>query len=112
LVHAVATIAGENHRVRLTAQAGERAIPALPILVGFAMPQHAEMSSPIQPAPARGISLVNEIAAAPVITSDEAAGANVTSQSRTFTDAALSASPGSWNLPATGVAPGAPAEKK
>jgi hypothetical protein len=60
----------------------------------------------------RGISLVNEIAAAPVITSEEAAGANVTSQSRTFTDAALSASPGSWNLPAGGVAPGAPAEKK
>jgi len=112
LVHAVATIAGENHRVRLTAQPGERAIPALPILLGFGMPQHAEMSSPIRPAPARGISLVNEIAAAPVITSDEVAGANVTSQSRTFSDAALSASPGSWNLPAGGIAPGVPAEKK
>jgi hypothetical protein len=46
----------------------ERAIPALPIMLGFGMPQHAEMSSPIEPAPTRGVTLINEIAAAQVIT--------------------------------------------
>lgn len=111
LVHAVATIAGENHRVRLSTQLGERAIPALPILLGFGMPAHAEMSSPIRPAPAGGITLVNEIAAAPVITSDAVEGCKVETTGRTLTDAALRASPGSWGLPASGIAPGGPAGK-
>jgi hypothetical protein len=106
LVHAVATIAGENHRVRLTSQPGERAIPALPVLFGFGMPDHAEMASPIRPAPMRGVTLVNEIAAAPVITSETARDSKVETTGRNFTDAALRASPGSWNLPASGVAPG------
>jgi hypothetical protein len=106
LVHAVATIAGENHRVRLSTQLGERAIPALPILFGFGMPAHAEMSSPIRPAAANRVTLVNEIAAAPVITSDLATGSKVETAGRTFTDAALRASPGSWGLPANGIAPG------
>ncbi|MBI2512112.1 MAG: hypothetical protein HYV96_09035 [Opitutae bacterium] len=111
LVHAVATIAGENHRVRLSPQLGERPIPALPILFGFGMPAHAEMSSPIKPAPARGITLVNEIAAAPVITSDTIADCKIESRSRTFTDAALRASSGSWGLPPSGIATGAPDKK-
>jgi hypothetical protein len=106
LVHAVATIAGENHRVHLSTQLGERAIPALPILVGFGMPAHAEMSSPIRPAAAKGIALINEIAAAPVITSDTVAECKVETTGRTFTDAALRASPGSWGLPASRIAPG------
>ena len=109
LVHVVATIAGENHRVRLTAMPGERAIPALPILVGFGMPQHAEMSSPILPAPAKNITLINEIAAAPVITSDLAVDCKVESTGRKFTDAELRKSPGSWGLPPNGIAPGGPA---
>lgn len=106
LVHAVATIAGENHRVGLSTQLGERAIPALPILVGFGMPAHAEMSSPIRPAPAKNITLVNEISAASVITSDTVADCKIETTGRTFTDAALRASPGSWGLPASGIAPG------
>jgi hypothetical protein len=106
LVHAVATIAGDNHRVHLTAQPGEHAIPALPILLGFGMPDHAEMSSPIKPAPARHVTLVNEIAAAPVITSDLATDCKVETTGRRFTDAALQTSPGSWGLPANGIAPG------
>jgi hypothetical protein len=110
LVHAVATIAGENHRVRLSTQLGERPIPALPILFGFGMPAHAEMSSPIRPAPARGITLSNEIATATVITSDTVTDCKVETVGRTFTDAALRASPGSWGLPANGIAPGG--EKK
>jgi hypothetical protein len=112
LVHAVATIAGENHRVRLAAQLGERPIPALPIMLGFGMPAHAEMSSPIKPAPTSRITLTNEIAAAPVITSDAMTECNVESKGRTLTDAALCASPGSWGLPPSGIAPGPPNSKK
>lgn len=106
LVHAVATIAGENHRVRLSTQLGERAIPALPILFGFGMPAHAEMSSPIRLAAAKSITLLNEIAAAPIITSDTVTDCKVETTGRTFTDATLRASPGSWGLPASGIAPG------
>ncbi|MBE2203406.1 MAG: hypothetical protein IAE94_03560 [Chthoniobacterales bacterium] len=105
-VHAVATIAGENHRVRLSAQTGERPIPALPILFGFGMPEHAEMASPILPAPTRNVTLINEIAAAPVITSDLVFDEKIESASRTISDAELRVSPGSWGLPANGVAPG------
>jgi hypothetical protein len=100
LVHAIATIAGENHRVRLSAQHGERAIPALPIMLGFAMPDHAEMSSPIRPAPTSGITLINEIPAAIVITSDQLKDPKVETPGRTFTDAALRANPGPWGTPA------------
>jgi hypothetical protein len=96
LVHAVATIAGKNHRVRLTAQAGERAIPALPILVGFGMPDHAEMASPIRPAPAVAITLVNEIAAAPLITSDTVTDCRIETTGRTYSDTKLRQSPGEW----------------
>ncbi len=106
LVHAVATIAGENHRVRLSAQLGERAIPAIPILFGFGMPEHAEMASPIKPAPARGVSLVNEIAAAPVICGDTLVDARLETAGRRVEEAALLASPGSWGLPANGIANG------
>lgn len=106
LVHAVATLAGENHRVRLSLQPGERAIPALPILVGFGMPAHAEMSSPIRPAPAKNLTLRNEIAVASIITSDTVADCRIETTGRIFTDAELRASPGSWGLPANGIAPG------
>ena len=112
LVHAVATIAGENHRVRLSAQLGERAIPAIPILFGFGMPEHAEMASPIKPAPARAITLVNEISAAPVISSDTLVDSKLESAGRRLEDAALLASPGSWGLPANGIAPGGSAPAK
>lgn len=106
LVHYLATIAGEHHRVHLTVQAGERAIPALPIMVGFGMPEAAEMSSPIKPAAAKGITLVNDIAAAVIITSDQQTDSKIETAGRTFTDAALRASPGPWNLPANGIARG------
>jgi hypothetical protein len=96
LVHAVATIAGVNHRVHLSAQHGERAIPSLPIMLGFGMPQHAEMSSPIRPAVTSGVTLINEIAAAPVISSDELKDSKVESKGRTFTDAELRKDPGPW----------------
>jgi hypothetical protein len=99
LVHAVATVAGENHRVKLSAQLGERAIPALPVMLGFGMPDHAEMASPIRPAPTRHVTLVNEIAAAPVITSETLEDAKIETSGRELSDAALRASPGSWGPP-------------
>lgn len=104
LVHAVATIAGENHRVRLTRQAGERTLPALPIMVGFGMPQHAEMSSPILPEATTGLTLNNEIIGAPMITSDSLTNATIKTVGRTLSNAELRASPGSWGLPPSGVA--------
>ena len=104
LVHVVATIAGENHRVHLTAQSGERARPALPILFGFGMPEHAEMSSPIKPAPTQHVTLINEIAAAPVITSATVVDSKVETAGRKFADVELRASPGAWGLPASGIA--------
>ena len=114
LVHTVATIAGENHRVRLSSQPGERAIPTLPIMVGFGMPEHAEMSSPIRPAVAKNITLVNEISAASVITSDALVDSKVETSGRTFTDTELRTSPGSWTRIDTKKAPAtaAPAQAR
>lgn len=106
LVHAVATIAGENHRVKLSPQTGAPFIPALPIYVGYGMPQHAEMSSPILPAPTKDLIVENTISAAVVITSDTLENTRINTTGRTFSDAELKASPGSWGLPASGVASG------
>lgn len=106
LVHDVATIAGENHRVHLAAQVGERAIPALPILFGFGMPEHAEMSSPTNPAPTKRIVLINEIAAATVVVSDTVTDSKIETKGLTLKDANLRASPGAWGLPANGIARG------
>ncbi len=107
-VHVLATIAGTGHRVRLTDGDHTPNRPQLPIMLGFGMPQHAEMSSPIRPAEAKDIILVNEIVTAPILTSDQVVDAKVESQSRTLTDAVLRASPGAWGLPANGIATGKP----
>jgi hypothetical protein len=105
-VHVVATIAGSNHRVRLTPGDAAAPLPALPVLLGFGMPAHAEMSSPILPAPTQNVTLVNEITAAPVITSDKVENSTVKTTGRSFADTELRASPGSWGLPPSGIAPG------
>src|SRR5690606_4042612 len=73
-VHALATIAGKGHRVKLTSQPHETGYPLLPLMLGFGMPAHAEMASPILPAPAEGIHLVSEIPFIPVLTGDQAKG--------------------------------------
>lgn len=78
-VHVLATIAGENHRVRLLTREPQNPIPALPIMLGFAMPAHAEMSSPIHPAKTSGVKLINELARLPVIISDDAKDVDVES---------------------------------
>jgi hypothetical protein len=86
-VHAVATIAGENHRVRLTGAAYDTNSPAVPIMLGFGMPAHAEMASPIRPAPARGIHVINELARVPVLTSAQVVDGRIESAGGVIADA-------------------------
>ena len=69
------------------------------------------MASPIRPALTADVTLINEITTALVITSETAAGATVETAGRTFTDAALRKSPGSWGLPPSGIAPGSATPK-
>jgi hypothetical protein len=95
-VHALATIAGENHRVRLTADPAAPPRPALPILFGFGMPAHAEMASPIRPAPTRNITLENAIPSAPIITAEEIPDCTIQSDGPVIPDADTKASPGNW----------------
>ena len=82
-VHALATIAGEGHRVRLftrepeigddlSSPARERVAPAVPIMLGFGMPAHAEMASPIRPAAAKNVTLINEIPRVAIIRGGDA----------------------------------------
>ena len=69
-VHALATISGAGHRVKLTRwAAAENNVPHLPILLGYGMPMHAEMSTPILPEETRDIELINETGM-PIIKSD------------------------------------------
>lgn len=67
-VHALATIAGENHRVKLTRWAAEGPIAPYPIMLGYGMPAHAEMQTAPLPEAATNITLINETAS-PVIVS-------------------------------------------
>lgn len=108
LVHAIATIAGTGHRVRLGVQDGFRQMPALPVLVGFGMPMHAEMASPIEPAPAKNIDFESRIPFAPVITSDQVLDSKVETKGRLLSDADLRKDPGPWGLPPNGIANGVP----
>lgn len=59
-VHALATISGDNHRLKLSRWEAEGSLPNLPILLGYGMPAHAEMSTPILEEPANNITLINE----------------------------------------------------
>lgn len=59
-VHALGTISGEGHRIKLTRWEAEGALPNLPIMLGFGMPMHAEMASTIREEAATNITLINE----------------------------------------------------
>ena len=86
-VHALATIAGENHRVRLfTREPDGRAAPSLPVMLGFGMPTHAEMLSPIRPAAAKGVRLINELGRFLVVRSGEATDCTVKAAGAVLTD--------------------------
>ena len=85
-VHALATLAGEGHRVRLLTRERDRVPPAVPIMLGFAMPAHAEMASPIKPAPASQITLVNELPRHVIIISSEVNDCSIRSVGETISD--------------------------
>ncbi len=105
-VHALATIAGKNHSVKLYTEDHHRPLPALPIMLGFGMPQHAEMSSPILPAETSGVTLINKIPRMPVIVSDDAENCDITSPGPVVKDAITQSidkdARGKW--PASGIA--------
>jgi hypothetical protein len=92
-VHALATIAGTNHRVRFTCQPYETNFPKVPILLGFNMPAAAEMSSPIRPASATKITLRNELPNVPVIASAMAQDNIVEPKQKVLSDAETQQSP-------------------
>ena len=85
-VHALATIAGTNHRVRLFCEPYAATFPKVPILLGFGMPAHAEMASPIRAAGATNITLLNELPDVAVITSDLVSAGDVKTPGRIMTD--------------------------
>jgi hypothetical protein len=95
-IHALATIAGTNHVVRLTAPPQVTNFPKVPILFGFGMPAHAEMASPIRPAATRNVTLRNEIPQVAVISSDTPQDCEIETVGKQFTDADLKKSPGNW----------------
>lgn len=94
-VHALATIAGENHRVRFYTNETNRVIPSYPIMFGFGMPDHAEMSSAINPLAAKNVTLINDIPRVPVIKSDLVTGEKIESKGLVIND------PDSKKLPAS-----------
>lgn len=96
LVHLLATIAGENHKVKLGVQRGFAGFPQLPILFGFGMPAHAEMASEPEPAPARNIELTSTIGFAPVIVSGQVEGSTIETTAREVKDEDLRKDPGPW----------------
>ena len=85
-VHALATIAGEDHRVRLFTNERGRAAPALPIMLGFGAPAHAEMASPIRPAAAKDVTLINELQRCVVIRGAGAVDCAVETRAVVLTD--------------------------
>jgi hypothetical protein len=95
-VHTLATIAGTNHIVRLTAQPHETNFPKVPILFGFGMPAHAEMASPINAAATRNVTLLNQIPNVAVISSAEAMNCKIETKGKILGDAELKKSPGKW----------------
>jgi hypothetical protein len=85
-VHALATIAGEDHRVRLYTNEHARHAPSLPIMLGFGMPDSAEMSSPIRPARTANVRLSNELPRMPVIRGAEAADCTIETSGMVLSD--------------------------
>ncbi len=75
-VHDIATICGTGHRVNLTSWAPSGDLPHLPILLGYGMPMHAEMSTPILPDEATNITVINQTGM-PVIESEMVADCTV-----------------------------------
>ncbi len=75
-VHALATISGKNHRVKITHWDTKTNLPKLPILLGYGMPKHAEMSTPILAEKTSGIDITNTTGM-PLIVSEQAKNCTV-----------------------------------
>lgn len=112
LVHVLATLAGFGHRVRLSSFLPEGRRPLLPILVGFGMPQHAEMASPIEPFPAEGLELSSALVSSPLLVSEQAKDCRLSSPARILSDASLRKDPGSWGLGPGEIATGQDGKKR
>jgi hypothetical protein len=85
-VHALATIAGEDHRVRFFTNDRELRAPAVPVMLGYGMPDSAEMSAPIKPAATKNVTVINELSRMTVIRSAQAADCRVETSGRIVTD--------------------------
>jgi hypothetical protein len=85
-VHALATIAGEGHRVRLFTQSYNAQVLNIPLMLGFDMPRHAEMATPILPAPTSNVTLINEIPHLRVITSEQVKDGSIQTPGKVITD--------------------------
>jgi hypothetical protein len=94
-VHALATIAGEGHRVRMfTRESDARIAPSVPIFLGFGMPANAEMASPIRPAPAKGVRLISELPRFNVIRGAEAVDCTIEAAGAVLSDEEVKTLPG------------------
>ncbi len=95
-VHALATIAGENHRVKLTRWNPGEPSPQAPVLLGYGMPAHAEMASPIHAAPSGNIEFVNETGVAIITAPDLPASISIETNGPILTHEDLSDRTGRW----------------
>ncbi|MFI3282809.1 MAG: hypothetical protein SNG10_04690 [Rikenellaceae bacterium] len=78
LVHAIATIHGENNSVTINPYNGENRKSPLPILVGYREPLHGEMMTPFTQAQSTSLKLVNNTTM-PVFVEEKSVDSNITS---------------------------------
>ncbi|MBL9203723.1 MAG: hypothetical protein JNN01_01460 [Opitutaceae bacterium] len=97
-VHATATLAGLHHRVKLTRWDPDRSAPQVPLLLGFGMPEHAEMASPIRPAETDGLRLINETGL-PLLISAKALNTEVTTNGPVVSNESTSVRIGPSHVP-------------
>ncbi len=78
VVHAIATIHGDNNSVTISPYNGENRSTQLPILIGYREPLHGEMMSPFTQAPSTGLKLVNNTTM-PVVIGEQSSDFKITS---------------------------------
>ncbi len=78
IVHAIATIHGDNNSVTINPYEGEERATQLPILIGYREPLHGEMMSPFTQAQSTGLKLVNNTSM-PVVIGEQCSDAKITS---------------------------------
>lgn len=96
MVHVVASIAGEGHRVRLNGDPTLENFPALPIMIGFNVPGQNEMAGATALAVVKHLDFANTIPFLPIITGSKVVDSTIESVSRQFRDDDLRKDPGSF----------------